>query len=272
MIFRGEVVDEEDITATEPSTEPPSPQGILAHLPNVSPEHTNPDDPLLANVSPVSSRRMSLPAVSSNTQLGEPIVGRGRGESVSTVNTVLSSEDGSQSSSNLITHGWGEAPLYTEERALISAPSPSSAHLSPTHYTPGAPKSRSTSGIRSFFSRSGSGRPRQDQQPSPSVTTPPGSYNPRLAASSVSLASTSTVNPSSRHGASQSDSSFNFPFGASSASLLLHPTQTRSSMESRNRLTSPSSLSISAPLADSLVKGSVYEIPKSGLTADRKRF
>ncbi|CED82752.1 hypothetical protein [Phaffia rhodozyma] len=281
-LMKGEAADEEDITTTDTYR-----RASVDSLPSNSDE------------SPLSNH-IALPA---EHLAGDLVVGRNRGHSVSTVLTditIASDEShsegqigGSTSTQRLIlTNGWGEAPLYTEQgvppTALQSDDSSAPAHSGTVELlnattaanTADSDQPRRQSGYRAFFSRAGVGRTARqasDHQ-TLSVDDARASSGPSGARVETRPDHQQNRQPYQQHRSRNSASSIDTgggsanPFRSSNISLLLHPTTSRSSIDMRTRLTSPSTLSISAPLPESVVRGSVYEVPRSGLTQDQMKF
>lgn len=263
--------------------------------PRTSIDVTQSSEPLLgsnsASSSPRSNSNLQLPPIgstnSSHTAIdvetvvslgidGRATEGRPRNSSVSSVrhssDTGAASSTGSQD--ELLNRGWGEAPAYEDDPAGRGGREEMLLGDEPV----GASDRRPSRFAQFFSSRNNQRNP--THRPSASSAIGFSGIVPGAAVSASSLhvaqpsvASSNSSTPSSRpgHRATNSLSTLS-PFGSSSVSLLLRPVGSRQSVESesaRNRLTSPSQLSISGPIATAKTS---WVHPSAGLTEQQMKF
>lgn len=198
-----------------------------------------------------------------------------RSTSVSTAGST-GGQNSNDDHAALLAHGWGEAPAYDDNGGQDNyrvtggppsgPPTPTPTPIAPTS-SPFMTEWNRAGGlaIRRLFSFRNNSDNQQAELPLPVTFS-------SLAAPTTS----SPAAPATRgHRPSTSISTLHTDrFGGSSHSLLLRPFNSRNStssmgLEDRRRLTSPSQLSISAPIQDTLVKTN-FSPPKSGFTPDRR--
>lgn len=222
--------------------------------------------------------------VGSGRTESDSVEGRPRNSSVSNNRPSADTQEGSSSASHdelLRGRGWGEAPAYEADGAGRAGQEEVRIGT-PTTEEP-VPRTRRPSRFTQFFSM-GSHRstPSSQLQSSSSThlsastagvnTSATGQHRPQPSTVSSTNSSTLlTSNTRPTHRPSNSLSTLSH-FGSSSVSLLLRPTGSRLSIDSdagRTRLTSPSQLSISAPVQ---VAKTNWVHPEQGLTPQQMAF